>query len=104
MPTPLRPVPQVQPFDDIVWLYEIKRDGFRALAVIEEGQCRVFSKNKHRLTAFPHVAEAIVKELKVDNAILGGELVATDALGRTVFTVLMHRSEKPDTLPLTCCG
>jgi bifunctional non-homologous end joining protein LigD len=93
VPTPLRPVPLVQPFDDSDWLYEIKHDGFRALAVIEEGRCRFFSKNKHRLTGFRDVAEAIVKELKVNNAILDAELVATDELGRTVFTALMHRSE-----------
>ena len=93
IPTPLRLVSLLQPFDDTDWLYEIKHDGFRALAVIEEGRCRFFSKNKHRLTGFRDVAEAIVKELKVENAILDGELVATDELGRTVFEALMHRSK-----------
>jgi bifunctional non-homologous end joining protein LigD len=93
IPTPMPLGQQPQPFDDSDWLYEIKHDGFRALAVIEDGRCRFFSKNKHRLTGFRDVAEAIVKELNVDNAILDGELVATDALGRTVFTALMHRSE-----------
>jgi ATP-dependent DNA ligase len=67
IPTPVRPVSLVQPFDDTDWLYEIKHDGFRALAVIEEGRFRFFSKNKHRLTGFRDVAEAIAKELKVDN-------------------------------------
>jgi bifunctional non-homologous end joining protein LigD len=85
---------QFEPFDDPGWLYEIKHDGFRALAVIEAGRCRFFSKNKHRLTGFRELGEALVKELKVDNAVLDGELAATDGLGRTVFEALMHRSQQ----------
>jgi bifunctional non-homologous end joining protein LigD len=73
-------------------LYEIKHDGFRALAVIENGRCRFFSRNKHRLTGFRDLAEAIVRELNVESAILDGELVATDGMGRTVFGALMQRS------------
>ena len=92
IPTPLTLISQKQPFDDPDWLYEIKHDGFRALAVIENGRCRFFSKNKHRLTGFRDLGEAIARELNVD-AILDGELVATDALGRTVFAALMQRSK-----------
>jgi hypothetical protein len=47
---------------------------------------------KHRLTGFRDLAEAIVKELNVESAILDGELVATDGRGRTVFAALMQRS------------
>jgi bifunctional non-homologous end joining protein LigD len=94
IPTPMPLAQQLQPFDDPDWLYEIKHDGFRALAVIEDGRCRFFSKNKHRLTGFRDLGEAIVKELNVDNAVLDGELAATDELGRTVFEALMHRSQQ----------
>jgi ATP-dependent DNA ligase len=92
IPTPMPLGHQSKPFDDPDWLYEIKHDGFRALAVIEDGRCRFFSKNKHRLTGFRDLGDAIVKELNVDNAVLDGELAATDELGRTVFEALMHRS------------
>ena len=92
IPTPVTLVSRVQPFDDPDWLYEIKHDGFRALAVFENGRCRFFSRNKHRLTGFRDLAEAIVKELNVESAILDGELVATDGRGRTVFAALMQRS------------
>jgi bifunctional non-homologous end joining protein LigD len=92
IPTPLTLGSQGQPFDDPDWLYEIKHDGFRALAVVENGRCRFFSRNKHRLTGFRDLAEAIVKELNVESAILDGELVATDGRGRTVFAALMQRS------------
>ncbi len=94
IPTPRALVSQRQPFDDPDWLYEIKHDGFRALAVIEEGRCRFFSKNKHRLTGFRDLGEAIVKELSVENAVIDGELAATDGLGRTVFKALMQRSHQ----------
>jgi bifunctional non-homologous end joining protein LigD len=92
IPTPLTLGSQGQPFDDPDWLYEIQHDGFRALAVVENGRCRFFSRNKHRLTGFRDLAEAIVKELNVESAILDGELVATDGRGRTVFAALMQRS------------
>jgi bifunctional non-homologous end joining protein LigD len=92
IPTPLTLVSQKEPFDHPDWLFEIKHDGFRALAVIEDGRCRLFSRNKHRLTGFRDLGEALVKELHVDSAILDGELVATDGMGRTVFAALMQRS------------
>jgi ATP-dependent DNA ligase len=38
------------PFNDTDWIYEIKHDDFRALAVIEQGQCRFYSRNRHRVT------------------------------------------------------
>ena len=74
------------------WIYEIKHDGFRALAVIEDGRCRFYSRNKHRLTGFRSLGEAIVQELNVRSAMLDGEL-ATAEDGRTVFAALMQRSK-----------
>jgi bifunctional non-homologous end joining protein LigD len=92
IPSPMPLGKQSQPFDDPSWLYEIKHDGFRALAVIEDGRCRFYSRNKHRLTGFRDVAEALVKELKVESAILDGKLVCADSSGRTVFEALWARS------------
>jgi bifunctional non-homologous end joining protein LigD len=63
------------------------------LAVIEDGRCLFFSKNKHRLTGFRDLGDDIVKALNVDDAVLDVELAATDELGRTVFEALMHRSQ-----------
>lgn len=72
-----------QPFDDWDWIYEIKHDGFRALAVIEHGQCRFFSRKKHKLTGYQDLRQALVKEVNAETAILDGELVVVDHLGRT---------------------
>jgi hypothetical protein len=51
-----------------------------------------FLKKNAPLTGFRHLGEAIVKELRLENAILDGELVATDGMGRAVFAALMQRS------------
>jgi bifunctional non-homologous end joining protein LigD len=91
IPMPLPMIQRAQPFDDPDWLYEIKHDGFRALAVIEGGRCRFFSGKKHRLTGFRGLAETVVENLPVASAILDGELAARDESGRTMFTALMER-------------
>jgi len=45
---------QVLPFDDSDWVFEVKYDGFRALAVIELGCVQLISRNgthlRHSLT------------------------------------------------------
>jgi bifunctional non-homologous end joining protein LigD len=40
------------PFDDPNWIFELKYDGFRALACIESGRCRLVSRNGHPFSAF----------------------------------------------------
>lgn len=84
-------VQQPQPFDDWDWVYEIKHDGFRAFAVIQHGQCRFFSRKKHKLTGHQDLRSALVKEVNAETALLDGELVVVDHLGRSVFGDLMQR-------------
>jgi ATP-dependent DNA ligase len=48
IPDPVTLIRQPDLFDDLDWIYEIKHDGFRALAVIEHGHCRLFSRKRHR--------------------------------------------------------
>ena len=91
IPTPLPLAQQPAPFDDPDWIYEIKHDGFRALAVIENGQCRFFSRKKHRLTGYRNLREALVKAVNGEQVILDGELVVNDHLGRSNFAALMAR-------------
>ena len=40
-----------QPFDGAEWLFEIKWDGYRAIAFIENGKVRLVSRNQNELTA-----------------------------------------------------
>jgi bifunctional non-homologous end joining protein LigD len=87
--TPLRR--QNVPFDDPDWIYEIKHDGFRAVAVIEQGTCRFVSRKHQPLSGFRTLGEALVQEVKARTAILDGELVVAYPDGRSVFASMMQR-------------
>ena len=74
------------------WKLEIKLDGFRALAVINEGEVELWSRNYKSLTgAYPEVVAALEK-LSCTNAVIDGEIVALDAEGRSRFQLLQGRS------------
>jgi hypothetical protein len=49
------------PFDDPDWLYELKLDGFRALAVIESGACRLVSRKASVYKSFPGVCSSLAE-------------------------------------------
>ena len=50
-----------EPFDDPTWLFEIKWDGYRAIAEVEAGAVRLYSRN---LLSFEKRYAAIVDDLK----------------------------------------
>lgn len=70
------------------WLYEIKFDGWRALALLAGGEARLLSRNEKELgPKFPEIVEALSR-LDVDDAVLDGEIVALDKAGRSSFQLL----------------
>jgi bifunctional non-homologous end joining protein LigD len=74
------------------WQYEIKLDGYRALAIKDRGQARLLSRRNNRLNdRFPTIAEAI--ESLEDGVVVDGEVVALDAVGRPSFNLLQHHKE-----------
>src|SRR5690242_1545500 len=74
------------------WTYEVKWDGYRALAVKDGASVRLISRNQKDLTRdYPSVVAA-VQSLRVPKAILDGEIVAIDAEGRPSFQALQHRA------------
>jgi bifunctional non-homologous end joining protein LigD len=80
-----------EPFDDDEWLFEIKWDGFRAIAFIDDGGVRLTSRNQNDLTAeFPGLKE-IATRAKARQAILDGEIVALDDQGRPSFSLMQQR-------------
>jgi bifunctional non-homologous end joining protein LigD len=89
IPKPLRLVPHVEPFDDPNWLYEIKHDGFRGLALIERGHCWFLSRRKHKFHRFRDLAASLAREVNADMAVLDGELAVPDQTGRTIFAAIM---------------
>ncbi len=58
---PLGLVRRTDAFDDTDWVFELKHDGFRALAYIDAATCRLVSRNQHRFDEFDALAKAIAK-------------------------------------------
>src|SRR5262249_14402122 len=64
------------PPDGDEWLHEIKHDGYRIVARIEEGEVRLVSRNgKDWTKEFPQVARAVGR-LPAGTALLDGEVAA----------------------------
>jgi hypothetical protein len=63
------------PFEHPDWIFEPKLDGFRALAYVEGGACRLVSRNRNAFKTFEPLAKAIGQELSGRSAILDGEIV-----------------------------
>ena len=73
------------------WTYEVKWDGMRALAFVQDGRLRVQSANERDVTvSWPELA-GLPDALPTSAVVLDGELVATDAQGRPSFGRLQQR-------------
>ena len=70
------------------WIYELKFDGIRAIAIKADEKVSFISRNENRLDArFPEIVDA-VKNLPVGECIIDGEVVALDEGGRSSFQLL----------------
>ncbi|MEO5783156.1 MAG: non-homologous end-joining DNA ligase, partial [Ginsengibacter sp.] len=78
-----------QPFDDNNWLYEIKWDGYRAIAELENKDVKLYSRNG---ITFENSYPIVVQELKKikDNVVLDGEIVVLNDEGHPDFQLLQH--------------
>jgi bifunctional non-homologous end joining protein LigD len=80
------------PPDDERWGYEIKWDGVRAVAYIPKGgPPRLESRNLNDVTRQYPEAAAVASALEGHSAVLDGEVVAFDELGRPSFERLQGR-------------
>lgn len=78
-----------QPFDREDWLFEIKWDGYRAIAAADHSKINLYSRNHNSfLEKYPPVVEAL-RELK-HNVLLDGEIVVVDKDGASHFEWLQH--------------
>ena len=78
-------VDSIRPGD---WIYEIKFDGYRALALRGGNETRLLSRNEKDLgRQFPEVKDAVAA-LNVQDAVIDGEIVALDDKGRSSFQLL----------------
>lgn len=88
-PMPLGRSPK--PFSHPDWLFEIKWDGFRSLAYLENGQCRLVSRNGNEFKSFSALSIALPLECRANSAVLDGEIVCLDENGIPQFEDLLFR-------------
>jgi bifunctional non-homologous end joining protein LigD len=82
-----------KPFTSEEWLYEIKWDGYRALAFVEDGKARLVSRNQNDLTeAFAELAAELPARVRARRALIDGEIVALDEHGRSSFSLMQQRT------------
>jgi bifunctional non-homologous end joining protein LigD len=84
--------PVDKPFDDPAWLFEVKWDGYRAVAFIKDGKVRLVSRNQNDLTARYPELHNLPQLVQAKTAILDGEIVALDETGRSSFSLMQQRT------------
>ncbi|WP_312994401.1 DNA ligase D [Chryseobacterium flavum] len=82
-------------FDDQDWVFEIKWDGYRAIADLSNDQPLFYSRNGISfLSKFSKVAQDFL--LQKQHMILDGEIVAYDENGRPSFQLLQQIGDNPN--------
>lgn len=73
------------------WIFEPKLDGMRAIVVIRNGDCKIYSRRALDITnQYPLLVDEISKLCSRD-AIIDGEIIALNELGRPSFQHLQQR-------------
>ena len=76
-----------EPFDNPEWLFEIKWDGYRAIARVDK-KVDLLSRNEKSFSIFNPIAEEL-KKIK-DQVILDGEVVVLDKKGKSQFQFMQN--------------
>jgi bifunctional non-homologous end joining protein LigD len=80
------------PFDNTDWIYEIKWDGYRAIAEVQNSEVKLYSRNGLSFkTLYPTVAQALQKMRK--DVVLDGEIVFINESGKPDFQKLQQYGE-----------
>jgi len=91
---PMLATAAAEAFDDEGWQFEIKWDGYRALACVQNGKVALRSRKDRPLNeAFPNIVNA----LRAWNlpAVIDGEVVVLDDEGRSRFSALQRSKGLP---------
>ena len=73
------------------WIYELKFDGIRLIAIKSLERVSLLSRNQNDLSArFPEIVE-VIQNLPAEECVVDGEVVALDEEGRSSFQLLQAR-------------
>jgi bifunctional non-homologous end joining protein LigD len=82
------------------WIYELKFDGFRTLAIKDGSKVKLISRNQNDLTQkFAEIASAVA-ELPCQECVIDGEVVALDSQGHSSFQLLQTYEMEGRATPL----
>jgi len=84
-----------EPFDDDRWLFELKWDGYRAIATIEKDEVTLTSRTGKDLLHQFREMRALAGAFKSIPVVVDGELCVLDAHGKPDFQALQSR-DKPE--------
>jgi bifunctional non-homologous end joining protein LigD len=81
------------------WIYELKFDGIRGVAIKDKSGVKLISRNVKDLTSrYPEIAKAL-SQLPVKEAVLDGEIVALDPEGKSSFQLLQAANLPAESRP-----
>lgn len=80
-------------FDSPDYIFELKHDGWRAVAYVWKNECKLISRNNNGLR-FRTLAQNL-GNMNVDSAVVDGEIISLDSHGRSVFNNLLEKKVAP---------
>ena len=84
------------------WIYELKYDGYRIIAYINDNKVQLMSRNGQDYTLkFKSIADVLLKWSDGRSMVLDGEVVVLDKNGRTNFQALQEYLKNPKDKNLT---
>ena len=99
---PLPLIRRPQPFSHPEWIFEIKYDGFRALAHLDGSGARLISRNGNRFASFDLLCQSIAFFLRAKDAVIDGEIVCLDENGHSQLTSFCSTAEPHVFAPSIC--
>jgi bifunctional non-homologous end joining protein LigD len=82
------------PFDNDRWLFEVKWDGVRLIAFIDDGKVSMQSRAGRSVDAEYPQLQAITRFVNAGQAILDGEVVVLDESGKPSFQLWQNRGRE----------
>lgn len=83
--------------EDEYWIYELKYDGYRMVAFIENGEVKLITRNhKNYTSSFTDIANSLIEWSNDTAMVLDGEIVITDDKGKINFQLLQNHIKSPN--------